>query len=79
MVIIIKRTTDDKYLKSLTEDIWVDDIKQVYIIHFNEISEIRETLLKTYAEDQLKEFIDFVKVKPLSKEDKKEFRKLLKQ
>ncbi len=79
MVKIIKRLTDKKYLQSLEDDIWVDDVKQSYAMTYRECESAKETLLETYTQDQIVEIADMSKSKPLTKEEIKELRGLLKK
>lgn len=78
MVKIIKRLTDKKYLQSLEDDIWVDDMKQSYTMTYRECESAKEILLETYTQDQIVEIVDMSKSKPLTKEEVKELRGLLK-
>lgn len=78
MVKIIKRLTDKKYLQSLEDDIWVDDMKQSYTMTYRECESVKEILLETYTQDQIVEIVDMSKSKPLTKEEVKELRGLLK-
>ena len=78
MVIVIKRTTDNKYLKSLENDIWVDDQKEAFEMTFKERNETKTLLLNTYSESQLKEIVNFLKTKPMTSAERKEILSLLK-
>lgn len=79
MIKIFKRTTDNKYLQSLENDIWVEDIKESIIMNFVEAEEVKKILLQTYTLEQLNEIVDLVKIKPLTKEEKKQLRNLIKE
>jgi hypothetical protein len=78
MVKIIKRTTDNKFLQSLELDTWVDNSNDALIMTFKECETIKENLLNTYSQEQIKEMIDYSKSKPVSKEERKELLNLLK-
>jgi len=78
MIKLIKRTTDNKYLKSVENDIWVDDIKEAYGMSYRECETAKTELLNTYTSDQLKEAVNMGKNKNISKEEKKELINLLK-
>ena len=72
MVILIQRTTDKKYLKSLESDIWVDNIREGFEMSYRECLNTKESLLATYQPEQLKEVYNFHKLKEISREEKKE-------
>ena len=78
MVKYIKRTTDNKYLQSVQDDIWVDNVKDASIMTYRECETVKETLSNSYTKEQLKEVVDFSKSKPISKEEEKELIDLLK-
>jgi len=78
MVIVIKRTTDNKYLKSLENDMWVDEQKEAFEMTFKERDEAKTLLLNTYSESQLKEIVNFLKTKPMTSAERKEIISLLK-
>ena len=79
MINLIKRTTDNKYLKSVETDIWVDNIKEAFEMTYRECNTAKEVLLNTYTEEQLKVIVDMRKSKPISAEEKKELINLLKK
>ena len=54
MIKLIQRKTDNKYLKSVETDTWVDDIKEAFEMTYKEYNTSKETLLNTYTEEQLK-------------------------
>lgn len=78
MVKYIKRTTDNKFLQSIDTDTWVNDIKDGFEMTYLECENIKTILLNTYSEDQLKEIVNPIKFKPLSKEERKIVRDLIK-
>lgn len=79
MVKIIKRTTDNKFLQSIEEDLWVDNVKDALNMTYMECETNKLILLNTYTEEQIKEIVDFTKTKSLTKEEVKELRSLLKK
>lgn len=79
MVKIIKRTTDNKFLQSIEEDLWVDNVKDALNMTYMECETNKLILLNTYTEEQIKEIVDFTKTKSLTKEEVKELRGLLKK
>lgn len=79
MVKIIKRTTDNKFLQSIEEDLWVDNVKDALNMTYMECETNKLILLNTYTEEQIKEILDFTKTKSLTKEEVKELRSLLKK
>ena len=79
MVKVIKRTTDNKYLQSVESDIWVDDIKEAFEMSYSECESTKTDLLNTYTSEQLKEIVNFNKLKPISEEEKQELLNLLKK
>jgi zona occludens toxin (predicted ATPase) len=78
MVKILKRTTDNKYLKSIETETWVDDIKDAYEMTYRECEEAKTSLNDIFFQEQLKEIVIMTKSKPITKEEKKELRNLLK-
>jgi len=78
MIKYIKRKSDNKFLQSLEEDIWVDNVKDALEMTLFECKKIKDNLLSSYQEDEIIEMVNFVKNKQLSKEEKKELKNLLK-
>lgn len=78
MIKLIKRTTDNKFLKSVENDEWVDDIKEAYEMTYRECNSTKAVLLNTYSESQLKEMVNMNKSKPISEEEKEELLNILK-
>jgi len=78
MVKYIKRTTDNKYLQSIENDIWVDNVKDAFEMTYRECEEAKTSLNGVLLPEQLKEIVNMVKNKPISKEEKKELIDLLK-
>lgn len=79
MVKYIKRTTDNKFLQSIENDIWVEDKKNAFSMTYKECETNKELLLQTYITEQIKEVIDFTKSKLLTREEKTEFFNSLKK
>ena len=79
MIIVLKRTTDNKYLQSLEGDIWVDNIKDAFEMSYREFNETKNQLLNTYSEEQLKEITNLAKYKTITSEERKEIFSLLKK
>ena len=79
MIKLIQRTTDNKYLKSVETDTWVDDIKESFEMTYKEYNTSKETLLNTYTEEQLKVIVNIKKSKPITKEEREELINLLKK
>lgn len=78
MVKTIKRTTDNKFLKSVETDNWVDNIKDALEMTFRECETAKAELLKTYTSEQIVEIVNVFKNKPLTREEKKELINFLK-
>ena len=73
MIQVIKRNTDNKFLKSVEAGTWVDDIKEAYEMSFKECIDAKEALLNTYDEGSLVILCDFAKTKPTTREDRQAF------
>lgn len=78
MVKIIQRTTDNKYLQSLENDVWVDNRKDAFLLTYKECESVKEYLNSSYTKNQIKEIVDFTKSKPMTDEEKKTLLNLLK-
>ena len=78
MIKLIKRISDKKYLNSVENDIWVDDIKEAYEMSYKECETVKSELLNTYSIDQLKEVVNMGKYKSISKEEKIELINIIK-
>jgi hypothetical protein len=78
MVKYIKRTTDNKYLKSVETETWVDDIKEAFEMTYRECETAKEALNGVFFPEQLKEIVNLQKSKPISKEEENELIALLK-
>ena len=79
MIKLIQRKTDNKYLKSVETDTWVDDIKEAFEMTYKEYNTSKETLLNTYTEEQLKVIVNIKKSKSITKEEREELINLLKK
>ena len=79
MIKLIQRTTDNKYLKSVETETWVDNVKEAFEMTYKEYNTSKETLLNTYTEEQLKEVVNIKKSKPMTKEEREELINLLKK
>ena len=79
MIKLIQRKTDNKYLKSIETDTWVDDIKEAFEMTYKEYNTSKETLLNTYTKEQLKAVVNIKKSKPMTKEEREELITLLKK
>ena len=71
MIKYIKRKSDNKFLQSLENDIWVDNSKDAYEMTYRECEDTKTTLLNTYTSEEITEVFNMFKSKPMSREDKK--------
>jgi hypothetical protein len=78
MVKYIQRTTDNKYLKSVETETWVDDMKDAFEMTFKECETVKEALNGVFLPEQLKEIVNIQKTKPITKEEENELIALLK-
>ena len=78
MIKYIKRKSDNKFLQSLENDIWVDNTKDAYEMTYRECENTKTTLLNTYTSEEITEVVNMFKNKPMSREEKKELLNLLK-
>jgi hypothetical protein len=78
MIKYIKRKSDNKFLQSLENDIWVDNSKDAYEMTYKECVDTKTVLLNTYTSEEITEVVNLVKNKPMSREEKKELLNLLK-
>jgi len=79
MIQYIKRKSDNKFLQSLENDVWVDNSKDAYEMTYKECEETKTTLLNTYTSEEITEVVNMFKSKPMSREEKKELLNLLKK
>lgn len=78
MIKYIKRKSDNKFLQSLENDVWVSNTKDAYEMTYKECEDTKTTLLNTYTSEEITEVVNMFKSKPLSREEKKELLNLLK-
>jgi hypothetical protein len=78
MIKIIQRKSDNKYLQSVENDLWVDNIYEAYEMSLIECVEAKDSLLPKYTTEDIKEILNLNKVKIASKEEKKKYRDILK-
>jgi hypothetical protein len=78
MIKYIKRKSDNKFLQSLENDVWVDNSKDAYEMTHRECEDTKTTLLNTYASEEITEVFNMFKSKPKSREEKKELLNFLK-
>jgi hypothetical protein len=78
MIKYIKRKSDNKFLQSLENDVWVDNSKDAYEMTYRECEDTKTTLLNTYTSEEITEVVNMFKSKPMSREEKKELLNLLK-
>ncbi len=79
MVKYIKRLSDNKYLQSVENDTWVDNVKDAYEMTYKECEEAKSLLLN-YSTEDIKEVVNNSKPgKPLTPEEKRELINLLKK
>ena len=78
MIKIIQRKSDNKYLQSVENDLWVDNISEAYEMNLIECVEVKKSLSTNYTNEDIKEILNLNKVKIASKEEKKIYRDILK-
>ena len=78
MIKYIKRKSDNKFLQSLENYIWVDNAKDAYEMTYKECENTKTTLLNTYTSEEITEVVNMFKNKPMSRDEKKELLNLLK-
>jgi predicted nucleic acid-binding protein len=79
MVKYIKRKTDNKFLNSTENDIWVDNRNMALKMTYRECEETKQKLLETYSSEDILEIVSMTEHKIISEEEKKELRNLLKK
>ena len=79
MIQYIKRKSDNKFLQSLENDVWVDNVKDAYEMTLIESKNIKTELLNKYTSEEITEVVNMFKNKPMSREEKKELLQLLKK
>jgi len=78
MIKYIKRKSDNKFLQSLENDVWVDNSKDAYEMTYKECGETKTKLLNTKTSEEITKVFNMLKSKPMSREEKKELLNLLK-
>jgi hypothetical protein len=78
MIKLIQRTTDNKYLKSLETETWVDNVKEAFEMTHREFEAAKIALDGVFLPEQLKVIVDMRKYKPITKEEREELITLLK-
>lgn len=79
MVKIIQRKSDNRYLASVTEDIWTENLSDAFEMNIIESEETKLKLSDKYSDGDLREIFNFQKVKMASREEKKIIRDFLKK
>ena len=79
MITLILRITDNKYLKSVETDTWVDNVKDAFEMTYRECNTAKTELLNTYTSEQIVEIVNFSKSKPITEEERKELLSLLRK
>jgi len=79
MIKLIQRTTDNKYLQSIENDIWVDNIKDAFEMTHRECEAAKLALEGVFLPEQLKVIVDMRKYKPITEEEKQELLNLLRK
>ena len=78
MIKIIQRKSDNKYLQSVENDLWTNNISESYEMSLIECVEVKKSLSTNYTTEDIKEILNLNKVKIASKEEKKIYRDILK-
>jgi hypothetical protein len=79
MIKLIQRTTDNKYLKSVETETWVEDIKDAFEMTYRECELAKSSLNGVFLPEQLKEIVNMRKSKPITEEEKQELLSLLRK
>jgi hypothetical protein len=79
MIKVIKRTTDNKYLKSVETETWVDNIKDAYEMSYRECEVAKSALSGVFSPEQIIEIVNFSKSKPITEDEKREIMNVLKR
>jgi hypothetical protein len=79
MIKLIQRTTDNKYLKSVETETWVDNVKDAFEMTHRECETVKTALNGVFLPEQLKVIVDMRKYKSITKEEKQELLNLLKK
>jgi hypothetical protein len=79
MIKLIQRTTDNKYLKSVETETWVDNVKEGFEMTHRECETAKTALNGVFLPEQLKVIVDMRKYKSITKEEREELLNLLKK
>ena len=79
MIKLIQRTTDNKYLKSVETETWVDNVKEAFEMTHRECEAAKTALDGVFLPEQLKVIVDMIKYKSITKEEREELINLLKK
>ena len=79
MIKLIQRTTDNKYLKSVETETWVDSVKDAFEMTHRECEAAKTALDGVFLPEQLKVIVDMRKYKSITKEEREELINLLKK
>ena len=79
MIKLIQRKTDNKYLKSVETETWVDDVKEAFEMTHRECESAKTALNGVFLPEQLKVIVDMKKYKPMTQEEREELITLLKK
>jgi hypothetical protein len=79
MIKLIQRTTDNKYLKSVETETWVDNVKEAFEMTHRECETAKTALNGIFLPEQLKVIVDMRKYKSITEEEKRELITLFKK
>jgi hypothetical protein len=79
MIKLIQRTTDNKYLKSVETETWVDNVTDAFEMTHRECVTAKTSLDGVFLPEQLKVIVDMRKYKSITKEEREELINLLKK
>ena len=79
MIKLIQRTTDNKYLKSVETETWVDNVKEAFEMTHRECESAKTALNGVFLPEQLKVIVDMRKYKSITEEEKRELITLFKK
>ena len=78
MIKLIQRTTDNKYLKSVETETWVDNVKDAFEMTYRECEDVKLKLEGVFLPEQLKEIVNMRKDKTITEEEQRELINMLK-
>ena len=79
MIKLIQRTTDNKYLKTVETETWVDNVKEAFEMTHRECESAKTALDGIFLPEQLKVIVDMRKYKSITEEEKRELLTLLRK